>query len=235
MKPDRATQRADALLRLEHTRMQWVLRTAHSAQRAGGAANGEASELSGGGPLNAILSEWLASEIEARLWPDATDGEPGAPGEDTDDTQAPHRPPPPSQVLSQTLAEWTSHHPWLGVLAGLLAGSLAVSQRKRLLQWTISAALPWLASHAAVLAVPLLAQWLLRQSEQQPMAATPADHEDPSSPPESSSASSPASSSASAPASTPASTPTGGSPPADEDAPRGDLSESRSAAAGSPG
>ena len=40
MKPDSATRRADALLRLERTRVQWVLRSAHHAERPGGAPAG---------------------------------------------------------------------------------------------------------------------------------------------------------------------------------------------------
>lgn len=150
MKPDIAARHADALLRLERTRMQWVLRSARGSERAGGAATPD--EPASSHPLNAIFSEWIASELEARLWPAPHEG----------DAQA-SDPALPSQVLSQTLSEWTSRHPWLGVLAGLLAGSLAVSQRKRLLQWGVSAALPWLASNAAVLALPLIAQWLIQR------------------------------------------------------------------------
>lgn len=167
MKRGLAAQHADALLSLERTRMQWVLRTARGLERAGGAAHPD--ELAGNGPLNAILSEWFASELEARLWPAPPD----------DDAQA-DGPALPSQVLSRTLSEWTSRHPWLGVLAGLLAGSLAASQRRKLLQWGISAALPWLASNAAVLALPLFAQWLLQRSS--PAAGSEASTQDPPAP-----------------------------------------------------
>lgn len=163
MNPDSATQRADALLRLERTRMQWVLRSAHHAERPGGAPG--ADDLATGSPLNAIVTQWLADEIAARLWPgdaDVSGGDPTAPDSDAGNADAGHRAPLPSQLLTQTVSDWTSRHPWLGVLAGLLAGSVAMSQRQRLLQWGISAALPWLASNAAVLAVPLLAQWLER-------------------------------------------------------------------------
>ncbi len=161
MKPDRADPRADALLRLERTRMQWVLRSAGSADRAGNAA-GVTGELAMGGSLNAVLTEWLTAELTARLWPEPSD--PAACDADGQacDTHAGPRPTPPSQVLSQAVSEWATSHPWLSVLAGLLAGSLAMSQRQRLLRWAVSAALPWLASNAAVLAAPLLTQWLVR-------------------------------------------------------------------------
>ncbi len=195
MKPDLAAQHADALLRLEHTRMQWVLRTARGSERSGGAAHPD--DLAGSGPLNALLSEWFASELEARLWPTTADAQAQA-----------DSPALPSQLLSQTLSEWTGRHPWLGVLAGLLAGSLAVSQRQRLLQWGISAALPWLASNAAVLALPLLAQWLT----QRPTPA--ASLEDPDTP---------------APEPAPSPSPEG------EAAPDGDVNASRSGASISPG
>ena len=207
MKPDIATERADALLRLERTRMQWVLRSAHQAERSGSAQG--ADDLATGNPLNAVLTEWLASEITARLWPEPTDGDPNAPGDEAIDGEAGQRPPLPSQLVAQTLSEWTGRHPWLGVLAGLLAGSLAVSQRQRLLQWGISAALPWLASNAAVLALPLLAQWLARPPTQ-PMAEPPADQDTPSPPPGDTAS------------------PTG------EGAPHDELSGSRSSDAGSP-
>lgn len=195
MKPDPTTQRAQALLRLEHTRMQWVLRTARGSERAGGLANVDEFAGSGAGPLNAILSEWLASELQARLWPGPDDGDAHAEG-----------PALPSQALSQTLSEWTSRHPWLGVLAGLLAGSLAVSQRQRLLQWGISAALPWLASNAAVLGLPLLAQWLLQRPSPVPPPEDQASADD-------------------------GPTPTSGG----ETSPEGDVSASRSGASISPG
>lgn len=161
MSPDLAARRAEALLQIERTRVQWVLRAARSGAGAGHTAEGCGLDLAAGGPLNSLISEWLAQEIEARLWP--TPDDPGA------DTSGDGTPPPgqplPSQVVSGALAEWTRSHPWLGVLAGVLAGSLAVSQRRRWVQWGISSGLPWLASHASVIVVPLLAQWLMHQPE----------------------------------------------------------------------
>ena len=164
MSTDLATQRAEALLQLEHTRVQWVLRAARRGAGAGQSPEGPEADLATGGPLNSLLSEWLTQEIEARLWPAATDPDHPGPDSPRDGSQAPDQP-LPSQLISEALTEWTRSHPWLGVLAGVLAGSLAVSQRRRWVQWGISSALPWLASHASVLAVPLLAQWLMRQPE----------------------------------------------------------------------
>ena len=59
---------------------------------------------------------------------------------------------------------------------GLLAGGLAMSQRQRLLRWVISTGLPWMTSQAAVVALPLLAQWLARQP---PRAAPPEENAPP--------------------------------------------------------
>lgn len=209
MKPALTNQRAEALLRLERTRMQWVLHSAGHAQPTGGASERGADELAAGSPLNAVLTEWLATELAARLWPEPPSDADGAPGGDDCQAASSPRPPLPSQVLSQTLAEWTGKHPWLSVLAGLLAGSLAVSQRQRLLRWGISAALPWLASNAAVLAMPVLAQWLMRQPAHAE-AHPPAEPEAPFGPP------------------------ADAMPPPGEAEPLGDLSASRSPAARSP-
>jgi len=173
MTPERADPRADALLRLERTRLQWALRSAHNAAPSGH-LNADSDELAAGSALNGILTDWLVSEVSARLWPDTSEATPQDAGE---------RPPLPSQLLTESLAEWTHRHPWLSVLGGLLAGSLAASQRQRLLQWAISAALPWLASNASVLAAPLLAQWLSRQPVQGPGAPSPDHEEAPSAPP----------------------------------------------------
>ena len=172
MKPACVNQRADALLRLERTRMQWVLRSARHGERGDGAAG--VDDIAPGNPLNAILTEWLADEVAARLWPGESAGGDGeaAHGGDAGEAGAAERPPLPSQVLAQAVSEWTQRHPWFSVLAGVLAGSLAMSQRRRLLQWGISSALPWLASNAAVLALPLFAQWLAK-----PATASPAPHD----------------------------------------------------------
>lgn len=170
MKPSPESLRADALLQLERTRTAWLVRCAnnqapaadHPAQGHGLAGLTEGLGL--GSPLNAILSEWLANELAARLWPDET----AHAGDGTDpDPSRPPPPPPLTQSLVQPLADWAVRHPWLSVTAGVLAGSLAMSQRQRLLRWVISAGLPWLTSQAAVVAVPLLAQWLARQAPTQ--------------------------------------------------------------------
>lgn len=184
MKPACVNQRADALLQLERTRMQWVLRSARHGELSHGAAG--VDDIAPGNPLNAILTEWLADEIAARLWPGDSGDHDGdaAPDGAVSEAGAVERPPLPSQLLAQAVSEWTHRHPWVSVFAGVVAGSLAMSQRRRLLQWGISAALPWLASNAAVLALPLLAQWLTRPASAS--AATPdsADHgPDPSPPP----------------------------------------------------
>lgn len=176
MKPACADQRADALLRLERTRMQWVLRSARHGEPRDGAAG--IDDIAASQPLNAILTEWLADEIAARLWP----GESG--DSDAGEVGAVDRPALPSQLLAQVMSDWIQRHPWVSVLAGVVAGSLAMSQRRRLLQWGISAALPWLASNAAVLALPLLAQWLTRPGTASATTPDPADHgPDPSPPP----------------------------------------------------
>lgn len=175
MKPACVNQRADALLRLERTRMQWVLRSARHGERGDGAAG--VDDIAPGNPLNAILTEWLANEVAARLWPGESAGGDGeaAHGGDAGEAGAAERPPLPSQVLAQAVSEWTQRHPWFSVLAGVLAGSLAMSQRRRLLQWGISSALPWLASNAAVLALPLFAQWLAKPATTAPATQDPAD------------------------------------------------------------
>lgn len=182
MTPERADPRADALLRLERTRLQWALRSARNASPSGH-LNAGSDELAAGSALNGILTDWLVSEISARLWPDTSETAPVAPRDGATQVDAGERPPLPSQLLTESLAEWTHRHPWLSVLGGLLAGSLAASQRQRLLQWAISAALPWLASNASVLAAPLLAQWLNRQPVQGPSAPSTDHEEAPSDPP----------------------------------------------------
>lgn len=181
MKPACADQRADALLRLERTRMQWVLRSARHGEPRDGAAG--IDDIAASQPLNAILTEWLADEIAARLWPgECGDSDPDAVHDsDVDEVSAVDRPPLPSQLLAQVVSDWTQRHPWVSVLAGMVAGSLAMSQRRRLLRWGVSAALPWLASNAAVLALPLFAQWLMRPAAASPATQAPVDHDpDPS-------------------------------------------------------
>ncbi len=167
MKPTPESLRGDALLRLERTRAAWLVRCANSqATSDGEQARTQAGNLSLGSPLNTALSEWLAVELSARLWPeDSTSGEAPGAGSVNGATAAP-----------QALLGWTDRHPWLCVLAGLLAGGLAMSQRQRLLRWGISTGLPWLTSQAAVVAVPLLAQWLTRQP---PRAASPEENAPP--------------------------------------------------------
>lgn len=163
--PDRSEERAHALMRLERTRLQWALRTAQGAAGAGDERGGAFTDAWAASPLNAVLSEWLANEIEARLWPEAAHGEAGQPDGSTEGEATPpvHRP-PPSQLMSEALSDWTRQHPWQGVLTGLLAGGLAMSQRQRLLQWAIASALPWLVSNVAVIALPMVAQWMQRQA-----------------------------------------------------------------------
>lgn len=177
MSPDLATQRSEALLQIERTRVQWVLRAARASAGAGRTAEGSGLDLGAGGQLNSLISEWLAQEIEARLWPGADDPAPPDPDSVSDGSPSPGKP-LPSQVVSQALVDWTRLHPWLAVLAGVLAGSLAVSQRRRWVKWGISSALPWLASHASVLVVPLLAQWLMRRSEPEREPQQPAAPQD---------------------------------------------------------
>lgn len=167
MKPTPESLRGEALLRLERTRAAWLVRCANSqATSDDEQARTQAGNLSLGSPLNTALSEWLAVELSARLWPeDSTSGEAPGAGSVNGATAAP-----------QALLGWTDRHPWLCVLAGLLAGGLAMSQRQRLLRWGISTGLPWLTSQAAVVAVPLLAQWLTRQP---PRAASPEENAPP--------------------------------------------------------
>lgn len=162
MTPSIETRRADALLQLERTRATWLMRCAKNPSGPDTSA-AELDGLAPGGPLNAAISEWLAVEIAARLWPD----------ERADLGDAATSPPPAALggPATDALRHLTDRHPWLCVLAGLLAGGLAMSQRQRLLRWGIATGLPWLTSQAAVLALPLLAQWLARQPAQEPQAA----------------------------------------------------------------
>ena len=155
MKPTPESLRGEALMRLERTRTAWLVRCANSQAPTSDAAPppAQAGNLALGSPLNMVLSEWLAAELSARLWPEATASGDAPASESFNSAGAPPQP----------LLEWTDRHPWLCVLAGLLAGGLAMSQRQRLLRWGISTGLPWLTSQAAVVAVPLLAQWLTRQ------------------------------------------------------------------------
>lgn len=171
MKPSRDTTRAQALLRLERTRTRLLLRCANDQSEAATETRLQPDGLGFGSTLNTALAEWLANELAARLWPDEPLHADQAAG--TDDGH-PH-PPPLAQSLIQPLAQpfvdWAVRHPWLSMAAGVLAGSLAMSQRQRLLRWVISAGLPWLTSQAAVVAAPLLAQWLVRQAPPQAPAA----------------------------------------------------------------
>lgn len=168
MKPTPESLRGEALMRLERTRAAWLVRCANSQSASDGdQAHTQAGNLSLGSPLNTALSEWLAAELSARLWPeDATSG----------DTQESGSLNGAAGAAPQALLGWTDRHPWLCVLAGLLAGGLAMSQRQRLLRWGISTGLPWLTSQAAVVALPLLAQWLARQP---PRAASPEENAPP--------------------------------------------------------
>lgn len=156
MSPTPESLRSEALWRLERTRAAWLVRCANGqATPSTDQPHTQAGSLAIGGTLNTALSEWLATELAARLWPQEVasgDAPPNAAGTG-------HHP----------LLDWTDRHPWLCVLAGLLAGGLAMSQRQRLLRWGISTGLPWLTSQAAVVALPLLAQWLAHQ----PAASAP--------------------------------------------------------------
>lgn len=157
MKPTPHSLRSQALLRLERTRATWLVRCANSqatVHDTGQAHTHPAGSLDLGSPLNAVLSAWLAAELSARLWPEDAPSSGDTPGS----VQLHSAGAPPQPWL-----DWTDRHPWLCVLAGLLAGGLAMSQRQRLLRWGISTGLPWLTSQAAVVAMPLLAQWLARQ------------------------------------------------------------------------
>lgn len=176
--PHHAAQRAEALLRLERTRLQWALRSAEHAQGAGD----DAGEVATPDTLNGVLTGWLADEISARLWPDPANGPHPESDGSAQDNEAGQPAPLPSQLLSQAVSDWTSRHPWLSVLAGLLAGSLVMSQRKRLLRWGVSAALPWLASNAGVLALPLLTHWLTHQPSRS-VAASPGQEDPQADPP----------------------------------------------------
>lgn len=171
MSAEHAAERAEALIQLERTRMQWILRSTSHPQ-----GEGDGAPAAAGNPLNDILTDWLTNEIAARLWPEPPADGDGAHSQ-PDDGNAEHRaaeaPPLPSQVLAETVSDWTSRHPWLGVISGLLAGGLAMSQRQRLLRWAVSAALPWLAANASTLALPLLAHWLARQPMSGAVSTTP--------------------------------------------------------------
>lgn len=161
MKPTPESMRSEALWRLERTRAAWLVGCANSQPTPSPApAHTQASSLAIGGTLNTALSEWLATELAARLWPqDAASGDaPGSASLSGDD-----KPPNVAGNGHHPLLDWTDRHPWLCVLAGLLAGGLAMSQRQRLLRWGISTGLPWMTSQAAVVALPLLAQWLAHQ------------------------------------------------------------------------
>lgn len=123
MTPATDTRIADALMQLERTRTQLVLRCAggSSEPNADAGLAPTAPELVG--LLDTVFTEGLADD-------------------------------------------WIARHPWASVAAGLLAGGLAVSQRQRLIRWAVAHALPWLTSQAAVMAAPLLAQWLSCQAAQ---------------------------------------------------------------------
>ena len=167
MKPAPEALRSEALMRLERTRAAWLVRCANNQPAPDHAqAQTAAGSLAIGGTLNTVLSEWLANELSARLWPQDTAST------DTSGSVAfgsDEQPPHPPGTSPNPLLDWTDRHPWLCVLAGLLAGGLAMSQRQRLLRWGISTALPWMTSQAAVVALPLLAQWLAHQ----PLRAAP--------------------------------------------------------------
>lgn len=169
MNPTPESMRSEALWRLERTRAAWLVRCANSQATPGPAqAHTQASSLAIGGTLNTALSEWLATELAARLWPqDVASGDTSLNGDD--------KPSNAAGTGHHPLLDWTDRHPWLCVLAGLLAGGLAMSQRQRLLRWGISTGLPWMTSQAAVVALPLLAQWLAHQ----PAASAPSDAKTP--------------------------------------------------------
>lgn len=162
MKPHAESLRSQALWRLERTRAAWLVRCANDQATPDPAQpTTQATSLAVGGTLNTALSEWLAAELAARLWPQdvAPDDTPGS-ASLSGDALSPNA----SSAGHNPLQAWTDRHPWLCVLAGLLAGGLAMSQRQRLLRWGISKGLPWMTSQAAVVALPLLAQWLAHQS-----------------------------------------------------------------------
>lgn len=125
MTPSPDTRIAQALMQLERTRTQLVLRCAGDSTEPDADAGLASADHELVTLLDAVLTEGLADD-------------------------------------------WIARHPWASVAAGLLAGGLAVSQRQRLIRWAVTHALPWLTSHAAVVAAPLLAQWLSRQPAQAP-------------------------------------------------------------------
>lgn len=131
MTPSPDTRIAQALMQLERTRTQLVLRCAGGSTEPGAEAGLAPADHELVTLLDAVLTEGLADD-------------------------------------------WIARHPWASVAAGLLAGGLAVSQRQRLIRWAVAHALPWLTSHAAVMAAPLLAQWLSRQADQPPAGDAPA-------------------------------------------------------------
>lgn len=123
MTPITDTRIAEALLQLERTRTQLVLRCAGGSAEPNTEAALAPADHELVGLLDTLFTEGLADD-------------------------------------------WIARHPWASVAAGLLAGGLAVSQRQRLIRWAVAHALPWLTSQAAVMATPLLLQWLSRQAAQ---------------------------------------------------------------------
>ncbi len=123
MTPATDTRIADALMQLERTRTQLVLRCAGGSSEPNAEAGLAPIDPELVGLLDTVFTEGLADD-------------------------------------------WIARHPWASVAAGLLAGGLAVSQRQRLIRWAVAHALPWLTSQAAVMAAPLLAQWLSCQAAQ---------------------------------------------------------------------
>jgi len=165
-------RRTEALRQLERTRTHWLARCARAQHTPAEPSPANTDGFNPGSPLNAIVSEWLAAEVAARLWPEPAAGDSDAPSGDEATTPTPQT---PMGGASQALQDVSQRHPWLCVLVGLLAGGLAVSQRQQLLRWGISTALPWLSAQASVIAVPLFAQWLARRPAPPPSPADPAE------------------------------------------------------------
>ncbi len=128
----------EALMQLERTRTQLVLRCAGGPAEPGGETTRASADPELVGLLDAAFAEGMADD-------------------------------------------WIARHPWASIAAGLLAAGLAVSQRRRLMRWAMAHALPWLTSQAAIVAAPMLVQWLERQGAQpapnaEGSPAGPAEH-----------------------------------------------------------
>lgn len=148
-----------ALTRLAQTRTRLIVRCSQTPEPD----TPSGDESSAGSALTAMLTGWLTNELMDRLNNPSAE-RPGIAASLTEGIQP-------------ALAEWVKSHPWLGVTAGLAAGSLAVSQHRRVFKWALVSVIPWLTTQLGAAALPLILQWVARKGLNQgadQFPATPA-------------------------------------------------------------